>query len=172
MLGLLDKTESESQKIKREMSDKRLKRKRGTTAATMETQRGAKAPLVSSMSQSLSSLSPLFKSPVLLPTASDGPMRFTLAPEKTQTQMSESSSLFSLLQSFSRSLWALQILGSALLLIIRTAYYPLHHDITSTQTSSRCLSWRSNRTLQKGYVMKEQMIPQQKDQHESFNHHY
>lgn len=51
MLGLLDKTQSESRKIERKMSDKCLESKRGTTAATMETQRGAKAPLVSSLSQ-------------------------------------------------------------------------------------------------------------------------
>lgn len=56
MLGLLDKTQSESRKIERKMSDKCLESKRGTTAATMETQRGAKAPLVSSLSQD--SLSP------------------------------------------------------------------------------------------------------------------
>lgn len=57
MLGLLDKTQSESRKIERKMSDKCLESKRGTTSATMETQRGATAPLVSSMSQD--PLSPL-----------------------------------------------------------------------------------------------------------------
>lgn len=72
MLGLLDKTQSESRKIERKMSDKCLESKRGTTVATMETQRGAKAPLVSSLSQDSLPPPPPSKSPVLLPTGQCG----------------------------------------------------------------------------------------------------
>lgn len=89
LLGLLDKTQSESRKIERKMSDKCLESKRGTTAATMETQRGAKAPLVSSLSQD-SLPPPHSKSPVLLPTGAGWANVVHLgSPRDTNTQMKE-----------------------------------------------------------------------------------
>lgn len=130
------------------MSDKRLKRKRGTTAATMETQRGAKAPLVSSLSQSLSSLAPL----QIFRAASHGVAWANVvhlgSPKDRNTQMKEqlkktcfpSSSLSADRFGLSKSSVFITRLSSPF--HYQTAYYPLHRDITSTQTSSRCLSWK------------------------------
>lgn len=68
LLGLLDKTQTRSRKVKRENSDKCVKGKRGITEATMETLRGGKAPLISSLRQNICLFSlPRFKSPVPLP---------------------------------------------------------------------------------------------------------
>lgn len=60
--------------------------KASKTAATMETQRGAKAPLVSFLSQAFAHpRSHPLKSPVLLPTLLDGHTQITLALQKTKT---------------------------------------------------------------------------------------
>lgn len=131
------------QKNSGKMSDNCLGSNRGVMRASMETQSGAKAPLVSPLSQSLC----LFSPPLLLPTELDGPALFTFSKKK-QTHKWKSRSQkglffpvclsadrFGLLRSCRSSL------GSALPFHFQAAYYPLYRDITSTQTSSLCLSW-------------------------------
>lgn len=85
---LLDKTVREQKK--REKNERQTSGEKGdTTAATMETQREAKAPLISSLSQSLCSFTPPLKSPGLLPTALDGHTWITLALPERHKQMKE-----------------------------------------------------------------------------------
>lgn len=89
--------------------------KGSTTAATMETQRGAKAPLVSSLSQAADRSHPVREKPVFPPRLSAdhfGP----LSPQ-ILSRPSLSSSAF--------HLW--------------DTYYSRHRDLTSTQTSSLSL---------------------------------
>lgn len=89
LLGLCWTKHSPRENKKREKNERRMPgEKGGTTAATMETQRGAKASFDSSLSQAFAQ-SPAFKSPVPLPTALDVHTCITLALKKTHTQTNE-----------------------------------------------------------------------------------
>lgn len=132
----------EQKNTEREMSDKCLESKRSTTAATMETQRGAKAPLVSSLSQE--SPPPPPPTPPNLPCCFPRADVVHLGSKDTNRQMKELLRKACLPSaSLSGSLCRPHILrrsslGSALLLICQAAYYLLPPDITSSQTSRLC----------------------------------
>lgn len=138
LLGLLDKTQSEREKNERQMPGE----KGGTTSATMETQREAKAPLVSSLSQAFAHTPPSSNLPCCFPRRWTG-IRGSPWLSKRHTDKWKSSSekpVFSLCLSADHfGLLSPQILCRPSLsssFHFQAVYYSLHHDLTSTQTSS------------------------------------
>lgn len=106
-LTLIVWNSAKKQRTERQMSGERG----GPAAATMETQRGAKAPLVASLSQALEK--PVFS------------QQITLAPRLHRLSVAHHSAA-RLSSSFD----------------FQGTDYSLHHDLTSTQTSSLCPHWR------------------------------
>lgn len=164
LLGQLDKTQSESRKWERKMSDKCLESEANTTAAAMETQRGAKAPLISSLSQAFAYSPPLQISCAASHGVGWAHVDHRGSPKDAHTNKRSSlekpvfSQHITLAPCLLKSSVALHSAAQLSSSFHQGTYYSLHHDLTSAQTSSLCLSWKVKVFFHKGYSLEDQII--------------
>lgn len=164
LLGLLDKTQSAREKNERQMPGE----KRGTTSATMETQRGAKAPLVSSLSQAFARSAPPSNLPCCFPWRWMGIRGSLWLSKKRHTnERAAQKSLFTLSVSQQITLASCLLKSSVVHhsaaqlsppFLLQATYYPLYHDLTSTQTSRLSVWVKGERAHWQRLIIKEQVI--------------